>query len=804
VIKHYFKIAWRNLWKRRTDTLINLSGFCVAFTCALLLLLSVGYEFSYDKFHANADNIYHLRLMTQRTNGTETSNAMPSPLMPALKNTYPEIAHATRLISTGAKVKYRDKEIFQDLRLADSDFFSMFSFPIVHGNTSSPLNNLNAAVISKGAAKAIFGGEDPIGKAIEMQLDNEWKPYFITAVTEDLPANSSITYDIVARFESHPFYPKVSDKWNSRFHDVFIQLKKEASVASFEKGLPAFINQHFADDIMRLKRDGVHPASDGSWVKIVPDPLLSVHTDPESGMSDTINRNYLYLLSVVAVLIVAIACINFVNLTIGRSLTRSKEVGLRKTLGALKGFIILQFWVETMIICFIAFSISCLMAWLLLPQYKLLFDMHVRREILQSPAVWVCIAVVAVVITLTAGGYPAWQMARLKVVEVLRGHKAGTGANSMRNGLIAFQFTITILLVSCTLISWQQLYFLRTMPLGYNTSQVISVPVAGGMDGTKTLQLMRNELSSNPSVENISGIYDNLGKGTDGSSRSSVMSFDYKGREIKSNWMGVSYDFVKTIGLELLTGRDFSPAFTTDSSAVVINEEMAKEIGEKQIIGARLPVDSAKPLTVIGVVKKFNFKSLRTKVQPLTLVLDKNFAINYILVKLKPGIPAASMALMKDVWKKVAGSNPFQASFLDDNINRQYHREEKLTQVFSTGAVVAIALSVIGLLAMVILVVSQRTKEIGIRRVFGASVIGIVQLIARDFLWLVLLGAVIATPIAWYTMSKWLENFAYRIDIGWYIFLAAGLLSIVVALLTISMQAVKAAMANPVKSLRTE
>ena len=510
------------------------------------------------------------------------------------------------------------------------------------------------------------------------------------------------------------------------------------------------------------------------------------------------------MLASIAFLIIAIACINFINLSIGKSFTRSKEIGLRKTMGALKNQVAVQFWAEALLVCFLALIISCIATYLLVPQYKLLFDLNIRREMLQSPAVWLFILIGFIFITLIAGGYPAWQMARFNVVQVLKGKMSVNRSNKLRNGLITFQFIIAVLLISCTIISWQQIHYMRTRPLGYNTSQVLSVPITGEINPTQALQLMKNKLSASPYIESISGIYDNLGQGTDGSSRTSIMGFDYKNRELKSNWIGVSYDFVKTLDLKLVDGRDFSTAFSADSSAALVNEEMAKEIGEKQIVGLKLPVDSAKPLTIIGILKNFNFKSLKQKIDPLTLVIDKNFTINYILVKVKPTNLQASMALVKNTWASISPGSDFKGSFLDENVNRQYKREEKLMQVFTIGAIIAIALSCMGLLAMVILIISQRTKEIGIRKVLGASVATIVTLVAKDFLLLVLIATIIASPIAWYAMNQWLESFAYRISIGWYIFLAAGFVALLIALITISIQTIKAAMANPVKSLRTE
>ncbi|MBS1916753.1 MAG: ABC transporter permease [Bacteroidetes bacterium] len=803
MLKNYFKTAWRNLWKHKTDSFINIIGLCVAFSSALLLLLSVSYEFSYDKFHTNAKDIYHLYFHKQRVKGEELNSSMPAPLMPTMKSQYGDVKYATRYAGGGTTIRYKDKKISQSLDFVDADFFKMFSFPVIDGN-KAPLQNLDEIVLRKGTAKAVFGNEEPVGKVIEIEQNNNWKPFTVSAVVDDFPDNSSITYDAITRFENLSFYKEVSDQWNSNFHDVYVQLNSSVSPKQFETKIKPFTEKYFAEDISHFKRDGAVPMKDGSFMKIALQPLTVMHTDPEIGGGDSINRSYLYLLVAIAILIIAIACINFINLSIGKSFTRSKEIGLRKTMGALKNHVALQFWAEALLICFMAFVISCIASYLLLPEYKLLFAMHVQRNMLQSPMVWVFIVLGFLIITVIAGGYPAWLMARLNVVEVLKGKMTMSRSNRLRNGLITFQFIIAVLLISCTIISWQQIHYLRTKPVGYNTSQVISVPANSEMDPTQALQLMRNKLASVASVENVSGIYDNLGRGTDGSSRTSVLTFDYKNREIKSNWMGVSYDLVKTLDLKLVDGRDFSTAFATDSSAVLINEEMAKEIGEKNIVGMKLPVDSAKPLTVIGILKNFNFKSLRQKIDPLTLVLDKNFGINYILVKVKPNNLQASMDAVKAAWKTIAPNSEFQGSFLDENVNRQYKREEKLMQIFTTGAVIAIVLSCLGLLAMVILIISQRTKEIGIRKVLGASVGSIVALVAKDFLILVLVATVIASPIAWYAMNQWLQSFAYRISIGWYIFLAAGILSIIIALITISIQAIKAALMNPVKSLRSE
>jgi ABC-type antimicrobial peptide transport system permease subunit len=409
------------------------------------------------------------------------------------------------------------------------------------------------------------------------------------------------------------------------------------------------------------------------------------------------------------------------------------------------------------------------------------------------------------VITLLAGGYPAWLMSRLKVVEVLKGKVSFKQSNRLRNSLIVVQFSIATLLIICTIASWQQIDYLRSKPLGYNRTQIISIPVEGEIDPTRVLEIVREKLSSYPSVESITGIYDNLGRGLDGSTRTSKVGFDYKNKGIKSNWMGVSYDFVKTLDLNVVDGRDFSKDLLTDSNAVVINEAMAMQLGEKTAIGAQLPVDeNGPPMTVIGVVKNFHFESLHQDIEPLTLVLSKDFPIHYILVKAKANALPQTMDLLKDTWKTILPTAEFKGSFTDENIDRQYRREEKLGQIFVSGGIIAIVLSCMGLLAMVILIVTQRTKEIGIRKVLGASIGSIVSMLSKDFLKLVALSIIIAFPIAWLAMSKWLENYAYRIELAWWVFVIAGLLATIIAFATISIQTIRAAISNPVKSLRSE
>jgi ABC-type antimicrobial peptide transport system permease subunit len=346
---------------------------------------------------------------------------------------------------------------------------------------------------------------------------------------------------------------------------------------------------------------------------------------------------------------------------------------------------------------------------------------------------------------------------------------------------------------------------LRNQPLGYNRNQVISVPIEGDKDPNTVLERLREKLNGYPNIESVSGIYDNLGRGLDGASRHSSIGFDYKGKNMRTVWMGVSHDFAKTLDLQFAAGRDFSREFPTDSNAIVINEAMAKQLGEKEVVGLQLPIhDSASYMKVIGVVKNFNYESLHKQIKPICFTIERPFGVHYALIKVAPSNLPGSMAMIREVWKKVLPNSEFKGSFLDENIDRQYRKEEKLGQIFVSGAIIAIVLSCMGLLAMVLLIVTQRVKEIGIRKVLGASVPNIVLLISRDFIWLVIIAFAVAAPLAWWSMQKWLEHFAYRIDVQWWVFVMAAALAFSIAFITISVQAVRAALSNPVKNLRTE
>jgi putative ABC transport system permease protein len=805
MLKNYIKTALRNLWKGRVFNAMNLLGLSVAIACCTLLFLTIFFEFSFDTFNKKLPNLYQLYITTNRAEKIEKNTAMPIPLAPALKADYQDIAHITRLGNGGALVKYGDKQVGQSLKYVDEDFFKVFTYPIASGNDNRPLKNLNDIVITEFSAKAIFGKEDPIGKTVELNINNEWQSYLVTAVAKDFPDNSSINFDILMRFENFPNYHENLSQWDNQNHAVYMELNSNTNVPNFEKRLQSFVNKHFADDIKNVKRDGAHPDANGNIMTLNTLPYADNHFSEMGGLEGaSVSKASVISLLVIGVFILLIACINFVNLSVARSFTRAREVGVRKTLGASKWQLLSQFWVETIMVCLAALVLGLVLASMVVSGFKANMKSNISMDMLLHPAQLFTMVGIFMFITFVAGFYPALLMLRYKTVQVLKGTVNTAKPGKVRNTLLVVQFAISTLLIVCTLITWQQMSYLQKKPLGFNKTEVLSIPVGRGNDGSKALQLFRNEMNGDASVIAMTGAYDNLGRGNDGAQRTSVNGFNYNGHELRTTMQRVDYDYLKTLDIKLVDGRDFSREFLTDSNAVLVNENMAKLISAKNVVGTALPMDDKHPSRVIGVFKNYNFRSLHEAIAPLTLVMDKNYPINYIFVKVKPGSLVQAFDHINQKWKATFPTVDFKGSWLNENTEKQYKKEQRLTTIFISSAIIAILISCIGLVAMSVMIIVQRTKEIGIRKVLGSSVSNIVMLLSGDFIKLVLLAALISFPIGWYVMHNWLQSFEYRIDIQWWIFALAGVIAVVIAFVTISFQSIKAAMLNPVRSLKSE
>jgi putative ABC transport system permease protein len=807
MIKNYIKTAWRNLWKGRVFNLMNVLGLAIAIACCTLIFLTVLYEFSYDRFNDKLDNIYQVYNLSNRPEGVEKNSAMPVPLTPTLKAEYPAVKHITRIANGGALVKYGNKQLEQNVHYIDPDFLNMFTFPLVEGNVKTVFSGLNSIVITKSAAKAIFGDEPALNKTVTLNTGTHDEPFIVSGIAEDAPDNSSIEFDILVRFENFPDYQRSKDSWGICTHLVMVEFDPNYNTALFTKQLKPFVNKHYAENIKNLKKDGAKPNANGDVFSLNLMPFSNNHFANDMGGVEGSPVSKVYPVSLIAIgcFILIIACINFINLSVARGFTRAREVGVRKTLGASKWQLLSQFWTETIMVCLVSTLLGLLLCTLIMGPFKAMFKSRITLGMLLEPVHLLGIAFIFIVVTAIAGFYPALMMMRFKTVNVLKGNAGSAKPGKLRNTLLVVQFSLSTLLIICTIITWQQINYLRSKPLGYNKTEVMSIPVGNAREGVKALQLMRNDLRNNSEVAAVTGAYMNMGRGNDGSSRRSVLGFDYKEKEVRTHIQRIDYDYLKTLDIKLVEGREFDPQFASDSNAVLINESMAKALGGKNLIGTYLPMYDNKPKAqVIGIMKDYNFLSLHEDIAPLTLSMDPNYPINYIFVKVKPGNLVNAFDEIKKSWIRQNPNDEFLGSWINENTERQYINERRLSGIFVSGAVLAIVISCIGLLAISIMIVIQRTKEIGIRKVLGSSVGGIVLLLSADFVKLVLLAAVIAFPVAWWLMNNWLQGFAYRVSIQWWVFAAATMLAIILAFLTISFQSVKAALANPVKSLRSE
>lgn len=801
MFSNYLKIAWRNIWKSKQVSAVNIIGMSVAIAAALLLCFTVYREFTYDDFHVNKKDLYQLYYSESNTEKIRTHSSSPVPLGPAMNAEMPGIIATARVANDAASIRTTGDAQDIGIRCVDTSFLSMFTFPAISGSTRLGIND---AIITAETADRLFKKENPVGKTVSIYQGREWENFVVTAVLKDIPDNSSIDFDVLIRLERNPYYAENTDKWSSSMLLTYAQLAPGATREGMEKRSKAFMEKYYAEGIDKYKKSGAKADKYGGYMHIGFVPMKDVHLT-DNGEASEGRKMMLYMVLFIAAFLLFIACINFINLSMARAFTRAKEVGMRKMLGAAKFQLALQLSGEAMVLFFVSLVLGFGLAYLIMPSYNAAFKYHLSFEILKDPGVITGIAAVFLLISLLAGGYPAMVLARSKTLLVLKG-KISTGRNNyFRNSLIVVQFVFSSLLICCTMVAWQQMDFLKSRPLGFNTHEVVSIPVGTEMNGQQMLERMRAKLAQQPGILSVSAAGSNLGRGRDGSLSTSMIGFSYKNQELQTNLQYVSYDYLKTMDIKLIAGREFNPLMA-DSNSIIINERMALQLGVKDIEGFTLHFDEDGPeYRVVGIVKDYHFQSLHRKIEPLTLELNTPAdPPGYIFVKTAPGKLEASMQTIEGAWKASAPTSAFLGSFVDENTNRQYNADKVISKIFVSGAVITIIISCMGLFAMAMISIGQRNKEIGIRKVLGAGVLTITALISKDFLKLVVLAILIATPIAWFVMNKWLGIYAYSTDLNWWVFLLGGLLAISIAALTVSFQTIKAALMNPVKALRSE
>lgn len=804
MIKNYIKIAFRNLWKEKTLTSLNIIGLTVAFAVSLLLSTYVVFQFSYDTFHDKKDHIYQAYMTWQTPEGTEVGTSQPTPLAETLVEEVPGIKNITRHLEEEALTIYKDKELNLDALYVDSGFFKMFSFPIINGTKENALADVNSVVITKSTALKLFNKENPVGKTIGLFIKGTQEPFTVSAVTSDPPKASTITYEIAIPFKRNPNYEETKSLWGAQYHEVFIELDKDVSPVTFEQNSRDFTNLHYKGSIDNLKRDGAPTNEFGNYLQMGLLPFKDVHFASYSkGYVEVSNAKVTIVLGI-AFLILFIACVNFINMSIARSSQRLKEIGMRKTLGAEKRQIFFQFWLESLLVYVVSAGLGILVSILLQRHFQRLFGTTATFQDLFSPTAILTIVAVFVIVSMVVGGYPALLLNRLTTVQSLKGKLSSSGNHGLRNALIVVQFSIAILLICGTFVLNGQIEYMRTKDLGYDKEHVFSFPLTGKKDSYDAVALLREQLASNPSVLSVTGSSNNLGRGKDGSRYTSVWGFDYKGASVRTHTLMVDYNYVKTLDLKLLQGRSFDSQRKNDSKAVLINERMAEELQEENPLTAQLPINDSLHYTVIGVVKDYHFSSLSQEIEPITFFLDRQDPLKYAFVKVAPGTMVKTVRDIEEAYAAIEPNAQFLGSFLDENVDRTFRREKNLAALITTGSIIAIILCCMGLFAMSLLTVARRQKEIGIRKVIGATVLSLTLLLTKEFLKLVAFSFVIAAPLAWWGATQWLQSYTYRLDLSVWLFAAAGLVALLIATLTIGTKTIKAALANPVKSLKTE
>jgi putative ABC transport system permease protein len=806
MIKNYFKIAWRNLLKNKFHTSINIVGMVIGFTIGITILLVVYSQLNFDKFHVNRKNLYQAYQIFHKQTGEEISDVFGFPAAPTYKAEAPAIDKASRFLYGGSNMWYQEKELDVPVMLVDEDFLSMFTFPIVKGNKNNPLKNLTDIVITENSAKKIFGNEDPIGKTIKASAGNGLQQMTVVAVVKDFPLSSTIKFDALARIENKNDYAANKNNWNNQHHPVYIQLKEGATQQQAETQLQNINKKYLPDWYTNLEKEGAKKDKNGNVFATQLMSFSELHFAPKINRS-AISKGQIYTVLSVGLFIILIACFNFININLANAFTRSREIGIRKCLGAAKEKLFAQLWGESFLVCFISFLLSLVLVNVFIQVVNNITEINMPlTTMMWQPSFLLMAVCLLLFVSLIAGGYPSWIMARFKVVETLKGKVSLKQKSFLRNALIVMQFIIACVMISCTLIIYKQFTYLQQADMGINKDYIISVPLYKAEKGRDIIAKLRTKLAANPSIISITGSSINVGFGKDKSSSKSSSGFDYKDKKITTNIASIDYDYLKTFGLKTIEGRDFDATFGTDTLYnVIVSESVAKQFNEKELIGQQILVDSASPRwNIIGIFPDFHLYSMHEEIEPLTLTMTRSEGLNYCFIKVSSQNALQTMETIKSEMALLEPGKEFKGSFVDENVRNWYQQERLMSILFSIAAGIAITLSCMGLLAMVLLMIQQRVKEIGVRKVLGASVQNISILISKDFLLLVFIAVLIATPIAWLAMNQWLKDFPYRIAIHWWMFVLVAIVALIIALLTISINTIRAAVQNPVKSLRTE
>ncbi|MBN2091667.1 ABC transporter permease [candidate division KSB1 bacterium] len=788
MLQNYFKIGIRNFHRNKSSFVINVLGLSIGIACSILILLWVTDELSFDRFHKNTNEIYRV-VGDDGVAGKMTPSC--GPLAEYLKTNFPDVAHATRYMPySGSPFKYNDK-LFNIERgaFADPAFFAIFSFNTLKGNPETALSDISNIIITESMAKKFFENEDPIGKTLLIDGQN---PINVAAVIQDPPANSHLQFDFVLNTQILKYVGFPLEDWSNAGFHTFIQVSKNTDIQKLN---------HQIADVMPKQIPGFNR-------KLFLQPLTDIHLNTSfaydfKGLGD---KKYLYIFSAIALFLILIACINYINLTTARILKRSREIGLRKVLGSSRFQVIIQFFSESLFIVIISFIIGIILVEILLPLFSQI-SAKVLSVNYSDPSFFIGMAILLIVLSLLSGSYPAWFLSSVKPADSLKKlFKDGQRGLLFRKILVVVQFSLSIILIFGTSIVYYQLNFIKNKNLGFDRENVLYFDAKGKF--LQNYDTMKNELLNQSPILAVTAedrLLVNSGNGTS--------NLYWEGKDSKTDliveFSFVDYNYFDMLNVEMADGRKFSKEMLTDQTAFVLNQEAVAQMKLKQPVGTRLVLNNIEG-KIIGVIKNTNFKSLHQKVTPTVYLSLNNYATlsftytGIILVKTAAGKIQATITAIEKIWNDANPTLPFEYHFLDETIDQQYNKENQTAQIVGYFSLIAILISCLGLYGLTVFMIENRTKEIGIRKVMGASVMSVLIIFYHNFTKLILLSNIIACPLAWYVMNKWLQNFAYRIEMNGWIFILAGGIALVIALLTISLQAFKAAATNPVTSLRYE
>ncbi len=785
MIKNYLKITLRNIFKHKGYAFINIVGLAIGMACCLLISIWVLDELSYDKFHENAPNIYRVEENQHYSGRIYHVTVTPYPLGPVLKEEIAGIQDAARVVWAGGHLlRYEDKAFFEnDIRGVDPSFLRMFTFPLIRGNPDTALDAPFSLVISEEMAEKYFPRQDPLGKVVS--VNNKYE-FTVTGVLKNVPHNSYLQFDILVPYEYLKKAGKTIEHFGTNSILTFVQLEQAVSMDQVNESIFGFIRSKVPQSSTDLELM----------------PYTRIYMHAYFGFERTMGRmGYVYIFSIIALFVLIIACINFMNLATARSAKRTKEVGLRKVVGALKGHLIRQFYGESVMFALISLVFAAVIVTLLLPAFSSLSGKELSWGVSGLGGIVFGLVGITFITGIVAGSYPALFLSSFQPVKVMRGAlKSGTGAARFRKVLVVFQFMLSILLIIGTTVVFRQLNYMQSKKLGWDKEHLAYIPLRG--DIKNSYQALKDELVRDKHILGVSGsshLPSNIGSNSGGAR--------WEGKDPEQSvligFSAVDYDYIETMGLEMVEGRTFSREFPADQSKTfVVNQVVAGLMGKESVVGepfSFMGVDGE----IVGVMKDFHFQSIREKIEPLAIIVVSD-ELHYMLIRLASGDIAASLRAVETIWQRVIPDYPVDYRFMDEQFDRMYRAESTIGTLLNYFTVLAIFIACLGLFGLASFTAEQRTREIGIRKVLGASVPQVTYLLCREFFLLVMLANVAAWPLAYYAMRRWLENFAYRAEVGLMIFVLALGLALAVALVSVIFQALRAAVASPATALKYE